>query len=130
MTPEIRTEKIMHRLHVSRKALSQTLGISLSSVAMYFTGHHKIRKVVALAIQACYGISADYIMYGKLPVMVPTKGKAVSREAMEIAIMYDRLPEKLQASAKDNIDGLIRLSEDASTKNKNKRKGSSRRKAA
>ena len=63
ITPEQRTEWIMKQLHISRQELSETLGVSLSSVAMYFSGYHRIRRVVALAIQASYGISADWLMY-------------------------------------------------------------------
>ena len=106
MTPEQRTEKIMKRINVSRQELSSTLGISLSSVAMYFTGHHKIRKVVALAIQASYGISAEWIMSGKKPIFIKESSGKLSPDAIEVAIMYNNLPKKLQPSGKILMQGL------------------------
>lgn len=106
MTPEQRTEKIMKKINVSRQELSATLGISLSSVAMYFTGAHKIRKVVALAIQACYGINAKWIMEGKGRIFLKQGGGKLSNEAMEIAVMYGSLPKKLQPTAKTVMLGL------------------------
>lgn len=112
MTPEQRTEKIMKKINVSRQELSSTLGISLSSVAMYFTGHHKIRKVVALAIQACYGINADWIMNGKTPIFIKQASGKLSNEAMEIAVMYNTLPKKLQPTAKTMMLGLQKLKDE------------------
>ena len=118
MTPEQRTEQIMKKINVSRQELSNTLGISLSSVAMYFTGHHKIRKVVALAIQASYGISAEWIMSGKGHTFIHQKdpkatpaGK-LSNEAMEVAVMYSTLPKKLQPTAKTLMLGLQKLKDE------------------
>lgn len=109
MTPEIRAKKIMQRLNISRRSMSETLGISVSSVTMYFTGHHKIRRVVALGMQACYGINADYIMQGKLPVFVKQPGLPLSREAMEMAVIYEDLPKRIQPTARTTMLGLSRL---------------------
>lgn len=112
MTPEKRTEKIMKKINVSRQDLSDALGISLSSVAMYYTGHHKIRKVVALGIQACYGINADWILNGRTPVFVKQGAGHLSSEAMEIAVMYNSLPRKLQPTAMTLFLGLQKLKDE------------------
>lgn len=103
----------MKKINVSRQELSNTLGISLSSVAMYFTGHHKIRKVVALAIQASYGISADWIMTGKKPIFIKQASGKLSNEAMEVAIIYNNLPKKVQPTARTVVSALHKMKEDA-----------------
>ncbi len=112
MTPEQRCEKIMKKINVSRQELSNTLGISLSSVAMYFTGHHRIRKVVALAIQASYGISSEWILTGKKPIFIKQASGKLSNEAMEVAIMYNTLPKRLQPVAKTTMLGLQKLKDE------------------
>lgn len=112
MTPEQRTEQIMKKINVSRQELSKTLGISLSSVAMYFTGHHKIRKVVALAIQASYGINADWILTGKGPTFVKQSNDKLSTEAMEMAAMYNTLPKKLQPVARTTMLALTKMKDE------------------
>lgn len=99
----------MQRLNVSRHELSQTLGISLSSIAMYFSGYYKIRKVVALAIEAAYGVNADWIMYNEQPTFVYQKKYSLSNEAMEAALLYNNLPDNLQSVAKTMISGLQKL---------------------
>lgn len=106
MTPEERTEKIMKKINVSRQELCKTLGISLSSVAMYFTGHHKIRKVVALAIQASYGINAEWILAGKKPIFVKQASGKLPNDAMEVAIIYSNLPQKFRVMAKTILVAL------------------------
>ncbi|MBX7058087.1 MAG: helix-turn-helix domain containing protein [Leptospirales bacterium] len=115
MTAEQRTERIMKRINVSRQELSATLGISLSSVAMYFTGHHRIRKVVALAIQASYGISAEWILSGKKPIFIKQAQGRLSNEAMEVALMYHNLPRRLQPVARTTMQAYQRLKENASS---------------
>lgn len=109
-TPEKRLEWISLKLKVSRQVLATTLGISLSSVAMYFTGHNRVRKVVALAVQGAYGVSADWIMTGRKPVFVRQALKdGASTEALALARQYDSLPRDLQAAAREVLAGLIKL---------------------
>lgn len=109
MTPEQRTERIMEKINVSRQELSAALGISLSSVAMYFTGQHRIRKVVALAIQAVYGISAEWILSGKKPIFIKQAQGRLSNDAMEVALMYDGLPKKLQPVAQTTMRAYLSM---------------------
>ncbi len=109
VSPEERVKKIMREMNVSRQELSSTLGISLSSVAMYFSGCHKIRRVVALAIQASYGINAEWIMYNKPPVFLKQadeQGRKYSKEAIEIARLCNTLSKKDQVIMKKIAQGF------------------------
>ena len=111
MTPEERTERIMKRMSISRRELAERLDISVSSLAMYFTGQHRIRRVIALAIQAVYGINSDWIMQGKRPVFVKEFQSNLSAEAMEMAVLYDNLPRRLRPVARTTLRGLKALPE-------------------
>ena len=106
MTPEQRVKKITEQLNVSRQELSDSLGISLSSVAMYFNGYHKIRKVVALAIQTVYGVNAEWILHNKQPVFIKNKDNHLSDSASEIAVAYSNLSKKSQEIVKVIIYAL------------------------
>jgi transcriptional regulator with XRE-family HTH domain len=109
-TPEQRLESIMQKLKTSRQSLAQALGISLSSVAMYFTGHIQLRKVVALAVQAVYGVNADWIMTGRRPIFVrQNKKDGISTEGLTLAKQYDLLPKDLQSTAREVLAGLLKL---------------------
>jgi transcriptional regulator with XRE-family HTH domain len=109
-TPEARLESIMQKLKVSRQSLAQSLGISLSSVAMYFASHHRVRRVVALAVQAVYGVRADWILTGKKPVFLKqVKQDGLSTQGLTIAKQYDLLPKELQATAREVFAGLLKL---------------------
>ncbi len=99
----------MQKLSISRHELSKTLGVSLSAIAMYFSGYYKIRKVIALAIEAAYGINADWIMHDKQPVFIYQRETKVSNDAMEAALLYKELPANLQAIAKTMVSGLHEL---------------------
>jgi transcriptional regulator with XRE-family HTH domain len=108
--PEQRLESIMQKLKVSRQSLAQSLGISLSSVAMYFTSHHRVRRVVALAVQAVYGVNADWIMTGRKPIFVrQNKKDGLSTEGLTLAKQYDTLPKDLQSTAREVLAGLLKL---------------------
>ena len=109
MTPEDRVEKITKQLSISRQELSEALGISLSSVAMYFNGYHKIRKVVAMAIQTAFGINAKWILHNKQPIFVKNANSRLSDDAMEVAITYSTLPKKSQEIIKTIIYSLKNL---------------------
>ena len=79
MTAEQRIKKITKEMNISRQELSEALDISLSSVAMYFNGYHKVRKVVALAIQTIYGVSAEWILNNKQPIFVKDRKRSSRR---------------------------------------------------
>lgn len=109
-TAENRLEWITQKLKVSRQSLAVSLGISLSSVAMYFTGHHRVRKVIALAVQAVYGVNADWVMTGRKPIFVRQNRKdGLSTDGLTIALQYDTLPRDLQAAAREVLAGLVKL---------------------
>ena len=106
MTPEDRVKKITEQLNISRQTLSKSLGISLSSVAMYFNGYHKIRKVVALAIQSVYGVNARWILENKQPIFIKSPDNHLSDSAMEMAVAYSSLSKKSQEIAKTIVHAL------------------------
>lgn len=110
MTPEKRLEAAMKKLGLTRQQLADTLGISLSSVAMYFTGHHKVRRVIALAMQAACGISADWIMTGKGGMMMPEK--ELPKDVTEVARMFDKLSSQHKNTARAALLGFHRLKDD------------------
>ena len=106
MSPEERVKKITEKLNISRQELSEALDISLSSVAMYFNGYHKIRKVVALAIQTVYGVSAKWIMHNKQPIFVKNQDQHLADDAMEVAVSYSNLSKRSQEIVKTIIHAL------------------------
>ena len=97
-SPEKRLEAVAFALNLTRQELADKLGISLSSIAMYFNGYHRIRKVVALAFENCYGVRANWILYGEKPIYLETKkqGSSLSDKAYELAVTYDSLQKREQ----------------------------------
>ncbi len=94
----------MKRLNISRKDLGEKIGVSLSSVAAYLAGHNKIRKTTALAIQACYGVNADWLLHSKRPIFsFDTKERLVglSDNCIELAITCSNLQKKHQRVLKE-----------------------------
>lgn len=109
MTPEERFEAALQKRKISRQAAAERLDVSLSSIAMYCAGLAKIRKVVALAVQAELGISAEWILSGKTPMMASESRLALPPEALEIGAIFDELPRERQAEAALLLKGLSRL---------------------
>ena len=97
-SPEKRLEAVAFALNLTRQELADKLGISLSSIAMYFNGYHRIRKVVALAFENCYGVRANWILHGEKPIYLETKkqGSSLSDKAYELAVTYDSLQKREQ----------------------------------
>ena len=116
ISPEKRLEAAIFALSLTRQELADRLGISLSSIAMYLNGLHTIRKVVALAFEGCYGVQADWLLYGKKPVYVDSKeqGSRLSERAYECAVIYDSLPKEGQ----ENVSILMPSLKRFYTKNK------------
>jgi transcriptional regulator with XRE-family HTH domain len=112
MTAEERFESALRKNNISRQAAADRLGVSLSSIAMYCVGQAKIRKVVALAIQAELGISAEWILSGKGPMLASAVRRALPPEALEIGAIYDTLPRTRQADAALLLTALSRLKGD------------------
>ena len=93
-------------MQISRRELSDALEISLSTVAMYFNGYHKIRKVVALAMQTVYGISANWLLYDNPPVFIKRGETNLEEDAVKVATTYSTLPKKHQHVVKTVIEAL------------------------
>ena len=93
MTPCKRLAAILSVLDLSRKEVADTLDISLSSVAMYIAGLHRIRRVVALAFQCCYGVRADWLLYGKKPVFVKPEeaGVSIAKKVSDVLIGFNEM---------------------------------------
>lgn len=100
-TAEKRLEGVLKKLGISRQQFADGLGISLSSVAMYFTGHHRVRRVVALAADSVFGINATWVMTGKgEPLRRPKDASnKLSQNAIGVAMLYDSLSPERQATA-------------------------------
>jgi transcriptional regulator with XRE-family HTH domain len=109
MTAEERFESALRKNNISRQAAADRLGVSLSAIAMYCAGQAKIRKVVALAVQAELGISAEWILSGKAPMMASASRPALPPEALEIGAIFDELPRARQADAALLLTALSRL---------------------
>lgn len=109
MTPEARLEQALKKQGISRQAAADRLDVSLSSIAMYFSGNHKIRKVVALAAQAEFGISAEWIMSGKGAMLISQSKSILPPEAIAMGELFDTLPRALQADAQILLQGLQKL---------------------
>ncbi len=92
-TPEERLRKVMEDLGVSRKEMSETLGISVASISMYFKKKSKIRKIIALATQGRYGVNAEWILYNKSPKFIGVIAQTMDVEAREVGIEFSLLPK-------------------------------------
>ncbi len=100
MTPEQRLRNALAKEGISRKETARRLDVSLSTIAMYHTENLTIRPVVALAIQAEFGISAEWILTGRGPEKAGARRQALPREALEIGAIYDRLLASGRAAAR------------------------------
>jgi transcriptional regulator with XRE-family HTH domain len=87
-----RAERVLRRLGVSRKEAAQEIGVSLSLIAMMAGGNVRTRRVVALALQAQFGIRADYVLSGERPIFLRSPGtESLDDEALAVARSYERL---------------------------------------
>lgn len=87
-----RAERVLRWMGVSRQEAAQQIGVSLSLIAMIAGGNVRTRRVVALAIQAQFGIRADYIVSGELPVFYRPPGtESWSDRTLAVAYGFKRL---------------------------------------
>ena len=96
MSENERLRKIMTELNISKGNLAKALNISISSTIVYLNGTHKIRKILALAIQAYYGVNANWLLYNKKPMFVEKYSNTISDEALSLAKSYENLPKSSQ----------------------------------
>ena len=109
-TPAERLKKVMEDLSISKEELSKALGIS--GLRLHKT--YKIRKVYALAIQAVYGINANWILHNEPPVFSKKEHFCLGKEeeegleenAMKIATTFSTLSKKKQGVVKTIINSL------------------------
>jgi hypothetical protein len=87
-----RAERVLRWIGASRQDAAREIGVSLSLVAMMAGGSVRTRRVVALAIQAQFGVRAEYILSGKLPIFFRPPGtESLSDAALAVAYGYTRL---------------------------------------
>ena len=106
MTPGKRCEAALKQLNVDRKSFSEALGVSLPSVSMYFTGRLQIRPVVALAMQAVYGVNARWILNGESPQFISDNAQQMSKDAMDIGSMFDDLNGGMKTKARQVLESI------------------------
>lgn len=104
-TPEIRLAHAMKKNGISRQHLADSVGISLSSVAMMLTNAHRLRRPNAFAIQAVHGISARWLMDGIGGMMLANESSA-SQRALAVAAGFDRLTNESKKCVERTIAAL------------------------
>jgi len=106
MTPEQRLMEAMISLGLTRQELADRLGISLSAVAMYATGAHKIRRVVALAVQAEFGVNADWLLAGTGKMYAKPATGSLSGDALRAGHVFVTIPPRERGAAMRMLVGL------------------------
>lgn len=86
----------MDKINVRPSEFAVHLGISLTSAEGYYYGRHRIRKVVCLAMEAVWGIRAEYILDGTRPEYLRQRTLDLPAPALTIAQMAQGLPVKLR----------------------------------
>ena len=86
-----RLKMVTKQLELSRNDLSEALDVSLPSLSMYFSGRVKVRPVIALAMQATYGISASWLLTGKGTTFLKNNGEILSDESRKIGELFEDL---------------------------------------
>lgn len=106
INPGKRCQAALKQLDVDRKAFSESLGVSLPSVSMYFTGRLQIRPVVALAMQAVYGVNSRWILHGESPQFINENSRQMPKDAMDIGGMYDGLQSGMKSKARQVLESI------------------------
>ncbi len=90
-----RLKYFVHKMNISRQTLSKTLGISIGCISMYCLDKSGIRKTIALAIEACYGLNHQWLLHGKRPMYLMEKKQGItSTKEREILLRYKNLNKK------------------------------------
>lgn len=86
-----RLKIVTKQLELSRNDLSEALDVSLPSLSMYFSGRVKVRPVIALAMQATYGINATWLLTGKGNTFLKNNGNILSDESKKIGELFETI---------------------------------------
>ena len=65
MEPKERLKQIMTELRVKQVAFAEAIGTTQATLSRQLSGTHKIDRQAALAIQAVYGASAEWLLTGE-----------------------------------------------------------------
>ena len=97
----------MLALKLSRLQVARRLGLSRASVTMYILCRTVLRRVVALAFQACYGVRADWILLGEEPVFVEIKKatRNLGKRGCESVFVYE-IPAEFEDMSSSIVTAL------------------------
>lgn len=98
-----RLKTVTKQLELSRNDLSEALDVSLPSLSMYFSGRVKVRPVVALAMQAVYGISANWLLSGKGPTFIKNNGDLLSDDSKNLGQMFEDMRNDIKNKTRDSL---------------------------
>lgn len=102
-----RLREAMRRCDVSAATMCAELGISISAAQSYLAGRMRVRRVLALAVQATWGIRATWILHGTGAEFVESAA-GPGAGAHSFATSYSRLPRQLRKQLRTVLNGLHR----------------------
>ena len=85
-------------------------------MSFFFSGKHKIRKVLALAIQASYNVNAEWILYNKQPKFLKVYNKNIDEELLKLLIEYENFSKPLKDVFLTVLEGLNKIQNSKTTK--------------